>query len=133
MTKEQYALEWLQYAENDLVAARFLFGMKPLPPEIICFHCQQAAEKALKAYLAYHGTNVPKTHDLTNLNKLCAAHEKDLESLAEQCIALNDYAVTIRYPDESPIEEGDAHKALKDADIVLNYIRERLKNEQSDI
>ncbi len=129
MTREQYAREWLQYAENDLAAARFLFGMKPLPPEIICFHCQQAAEKALKAYLAYHGTNVPKTHDLTNLNELCAVHEKDIESLVEQCIALNDYAVEIRYPDESPIKERDAHQALKDADIVFNYIRERLKHE----
>ncbi len=55
MTKEQYALEWLQYAENDLNAGRFLFGMKPLPADIICFHCQQAAEKALKAFLAYNG------------------------------------------------------------------------------
>lgn len=51
MTKKQYALEWLQYAENDLDAARFLLGMKPLPAGIICFHCQQAAEKGLKAYL----------------------------------------------------------------------------------
>jgi HEPN domain-containing protein len=129
VTREQYAREWLQYGEKDLVAARFLFGMKPLPPEIICFHCQQAAEKALKAYLAYHGTNVPKTHDLTNLNELCASYEKDLESLVEQCIALNDYAVEMRYPSKSRIEEGDAHQALKDAEIVLNKIRERLKHE----
>ena len=100
-----------------------------MPLEIICFHCQQAAEKALKAFVTYHGTNVPKTHDLTNLNELCAVHEKDIESLVEQCIALNDYAVEIRYPDESRIEEGDAQQALKDADIVFNDIRERLKHE----
>ena len=30
MTKEEYALEWLQYAKNDLKAERFLLGMKAL-------------------------------------------------------------------------------------------------------
>lgn len=129
MTKEQYALEWLQYAENDLDAGRFLLGMEPLPSGIICFHCQQAAEKGLKAYLAYRGTSVPKSHDLTNLNELCAAHEKEIESLVEQCIALNDYAVEIRYPDKSQIEDGDTHKALKDADMILKFVREKLKHE----
>ncbi|MBN2050303.1 MAG: HEPN domain-containing protein [Spirochaetales bacterium] len=39
----------------------------PGPLEIICFHCQQAAEKALKAYLAYNEIRPPKTHDLDEL------------------------------------------------------------------
>lgn len=129
MTKEQYALEWLQYAENDLEAGRFLLGMVPLPVEIICFHCQQTAEKALKAFLAHNGTSVPKTHDLPNLNELCAGHNIDIESLAEQCIALNDYAVEIRYPGKLPIEEEDAKKAVKDAEVILDYVQTRLKHE----
>ncbi len=40
--------EWLDYAVKDLTSARSLLKMKPHLGEIICFHCQQAAEKALK-------------------------------------------------------------------------------------
>jgi HEPN domain-containing protein len=101
--------------------------MKPVPAEIICFHCQQAAEKALKAFLAYHGTSIQKTHDLTNLNELCVAHDEEITALAEHCIALNDYAVVIRYPENSHIEVEDAQKALADADGILCFIRERLE------
>ena len=43
--------EWLQKARQDLDSAKFLSGMKPLPKEIIGFHCQQAVEKCLKAFL----------------------------------------------------------------------------------
>ena len=40
---------WMKLAENDYVVAEHLFGtFRPMPIEIICFHCQQAAEKQLK-------------------------------------------------------------------------------------
>ena len=52
MNYRDLSKEWLDYATKDLASARFLLKMKPQPREIICFHCQQAAEKALKAYLA---------------------------------------------------------------------------------
>ena len=43
------ALEWLAYAEADLGVADHLFQTyQPKPFQIICFHCQQAAEKAVK-------------------------------------------------------------------------------------
>ena len=42
--------EWLRFANMDLDAAKFSFKtMHPAPLEIICFHCQQAAEKFLKS------------------------------------------------------------------------------------
>ena len=43
--------EWLRFANNDLEAVRILSSHHPMQLEIICYHCQQAAEKALKAYL----------------------------------------------------------------------------------
>ena len=45
MAKESFS-EWLRYANMDLDAAKFLFeNQYPKPLEIICYHCQQAAEK----------------------------------------------------------------------------------------
>lgn len=126
MTKEVYALEWLRYADSDLAAARFLLGMEPPSPEIICFHCQQAAEKALKAFLAHNGTPVPKIHDLTNLNEQCAKHDREMNSLVEQCIALNDFAVEVRYPEVPHVEDRDAKEAIEDADTILRFIRKKV-------
>lgn len=130
MTKEQYAWEWLQHAQDDLAAGRFLLAMMPLPANIVCFHCQQAAEKALKAFLAFHGTSVPRTHDLVILNESCAAHERQIETLVQQCMALNDYAVDIRYPSELHVEDNEAQKAIKEADGILSFIRGRIHDEQ---
>jgi HEPN domain-containing protein len=43
--------EWLRKAEDDYLAARKLAkGGDPLPDQV-CFHCQQSAEKLLKAIL----------------------------------------------------------------------------------
>jgi HEPN domain-containing protein len=40
--------EWFQYADSDFEAAKFLQSMRPVPLEIICYHCQQSGEKYLK-------------------------------------------------------------------------------------
>ena len=36
--------EWLEFAAMDLDSAQFLLGMRPVPVEIICYHCEQAAD-----------------------------------------------------------------------------------------
>jgi HEPN domain-containing protein len=55
---------WVQKAEPDWeVAHKLAEGNKP-PRDIVCFHCQQAAEKYLKAILQEIGHVVPKIHDL---------------------------------------------------------------------
>ena len=45
------ARQWLDYAEGDAAAAHHLFEgfFHPRKLEIICYHCSQAAEKAVKA------------------------------------------------------------------------------------
>jgi HEPN domain-containing protein len=71
MDNREYALEWLGFAEMDLSSAEFLTGKRPLPLEIICFHCQQSAEKCLKGLLVINTIQPPKTHDLRELYNLC--------------------------------------------------------------
>jgi HEPN domain-containing protein len=61
---ETDSASWMVFAERDLAAARYLTSMRPAPIEVICFLCQQAAEKALKAVLVCDEVPVPRSHDL---------------------------------------------------------------------
>ena len=64
--------EWIAFSDTDLAIAKHLRNtMNPRPLEAICYHCQQAAEKALKAFWLYIDENPPKTHDLEQLRDKC--------------------------------------------------------------
>lgn len=66
--------------------------------EIVCFHCQQAAEKYLKALLIYNKTeSIPKTHNIDLLLNLCTKYDKDF--VIYTGTELTTYAVDLRYPD----------------------------------
>ncbi len=65
------ARAWLQKAESDLAAAELCLQAKTAL-DAACFHCQQAAEKSLKAWLIACETEFPFIHDLSKLLSLCA-------------------------------------------------------------
>ena len=58
---------WVRKAEMDWEVAHKLADGIPPPRDIVCFHCQQAAEKYLKAILQESGLVVPKTHELADI------------------------------------------------------------------
>lgn len=67
---DQQVKQWLDYAAQDLGVARHLFeNYHPKPLEIVCYHCQQSAEKAIKAVIVslHWPTGIPKSHDLSFL------------------------------------------------------------------
>ena len=67
------------------------------------FHCQQAAEKSLKAFLTWHQRPFPRTHNLTVLSGFCAELDASLDAAVAPSLALTRFAVAMRYPGE--IEE----------------------------
>jgi len=67
------------------------------PYDTACFHAQQAAEKYLKAVLAYHGEALIHTHDLEELQILCSAFVRGNEFPDLELEQLSDYAVSARY------------------------------------
>ena len=118
--------EWVEKAEEDYAAALYLSRKrKPPVPGIVCFHCQQCAEKYLKALLVETGIRFPKTHDLLALLKLFATVAPFLVSFREKLEPLNDYAVEFRYPSESATKE-DAKLALTNCRAVRKEIRKVL-------
>lgn len=48
----EVARQWIAKARNDLLNADNNLASKHVPTDTVCFHCQQAAEKLLKAVRA---------------------------------------------------------------------------------
>jgi HEPN domain-containing protein len=90
--------QWLFKAEEDLGVAKVLFSSKTSFFATIGFHCQQAVEKFLKAFLTWHQIEFPKTHDLVMLVNLAAAVDSLLGTALADVVALNPYGVDVRYP-----------------------------------
>jgi len=117
-----YIAEWFQFADMDLESAEYLQGKRPQPLEIICYHCQQSAEKNLKGYLIFKGiTEPPKTHDLIILNDMCQDFDKRFNKIERACDILTRYGVQPRYPREIGVIENDAQKALEYARNIRDF------------
>jgi HEPN domain-containing protein len=65
---------------------------------VVCFHAQQCAEKYLKAFLQEQERNVPKTHQLLDLLKLCKEVDPSLEILLPDLREIERFSVNVRYP-----------------------------------
>jgi hypothetical protein len=67
------------------------------PPalDVAVYHCQQAAEKAIKSWLLWKEVPFPKTHDLNRLLGLCAPLEPEFENLRPHAAFLNPFAARI--------------------------------------
>lgn len=87
------------------------------------FHCQQAAEKALKGWLTFHEIPFLKTHDLAVLLNLCAAKEKGFQQWQESLPRLTPFATESRYPGDAlePAAE-DIREAEKLAREVVEFV-----------
>lgn len=70
--KSEYISNWLFRANEDIEVIRSLVKTGAVYyTSSICFHSQQASEKFLKAFLAYHDVDFPRTHDLDFLLLEC--------------------------------------------------------------
>jgi HEPN domain-containing protein len=119
-TPFDFARSLLQLADRDINAFHALIDDKKwgVDQSIICFHAQQATEKALKAVLASRNLEIGRTHDLSKLayeiEKIPLALPVDIGQLAK----LNPYAVMVRY-DEQEINTI----SLAEAEEVMNGVR----------
>lgn len=66
---------------------------------LACFHAQQAAEKALKAYLIARKKPTLREHHLVSLLHPCVREGLKGRSLDRACKILDQYYIPTRYPD----------------------------------
>ena len=85
-------------SRRDLASAVRLLDGDPPFPDTALYHCQQAAEKALKGFLAAHARPLRRMHDLMVLLDECSAIEPSFNLLAEAAATLTPYGTIFRYP-----------------------------------
>ena len=123
MLDKASATEWLRFSEMDLNSAEYLKSMIPQPMEIICYHCQQSAEKALKAFFVLHNNEVKKTHDLRFLCNECEKIDASFSKIEENSSRLTIYGVQSRYPFAIEIETEDMELAIADAHSIFAFVK----------
>ena len=115
------AEDWLVRAEGDLALAKI-----PLPKgafyEDLCFHAQQAAEKALKAVYQHYNRTFRYTHDLDELIIGLQDEGIDMPPEVADAVLLTSYAWEARYPGLSePVTIEEYREALRQAEFVLGW------------
>ena len=97
--KSEIIRNWIEKAEHDLGTAIITFTHIPKYMDTIAFHCQQAVEKYLKAYLFNLEIEFCKSHDLVYLAELVNSKVSIEDEVINKLVILENYSVEIRYPD----------------------------------
>ena len=106
MSVSDLTRRWLTRADRDRrVATELARHMGTDATDAIGFHCQQAAEKYIKAVLVHTRIEFPKTHDLGKLITLAGGTENGFGQLESAAKVLTPFAVEMRYGDEDPEAE----------------------------
>ena len=117
--------EWVRKAESDFqLATTIAGGNKPFHDEQ-CFHCQQSAEKYLKALLVELGLPFRRIHLLKDLLALLAPHHPSLVPFRRGLTFLTRFAVDTRYPGDHA-SKREATSALRWAGKVRHACRKLL-------
>ena len=96
--KTEWVRSWLTKAQHDLASARVLAANTPPLLDTGIYHCQQAAEKAIKGYLAFLDKEVERVHDLEVLIRSAMTATPEFRSWMDAGIQLTPYARIYRYP-----------------------------------
>lgn len=131
-THKELLRSWLTKAASDLRTADILGLAEDAPLDTAIYHCQQAAEKAVKAFLVHCGVTPEKTHDIRTLTLQAAAHEPRFNELIDMAAALTPYAWEFRYPDDLaetyPTRE-EFDEALQHARAIYDFVLNLLPKE----
>jgi HEPN domain-containing protein len=99
----EFIQQWLLKANEDLLVIDRLTEFEIVATSSVCFHCQQAVEKFLKAYLIANGVDIKKTHNIEFLLSECSDIDKDFVEIDPK--ELSDFGVDARYPGDMYIPD----------------------------
>lgn len=114
-TKKELTRSWLIKANRDILSASELAGGATPLLDTAAYHCQQAAEKAVKGYLLYHDVRFEKSHDI----ELLVTQAMDVDPAWVDCLEaarlLTPLAVEYRYPGDFVEPEPEEFQAAFEA------------------
>jgi HEPN domain-containing protein len=97
MNNEQrkYLTQWIVKAEEDLLVVQQLMSSEIPVKGAVAYHCQQSAEKFLKAFMLFHDCEIPRTHNIEFLLEQCAKIDRSFSMIEPG--NLTDYGLELRY------------------------------------
>ncbi len=121
---------WMRKAYRDLISAKKLAAGDEQILDAAIYHCQQAAEKALKGFLIFHDIRFKKIHDLGMLIELCQPIDGSFSEWLYVSDILTPYASAFRYPDDlfEPDRE-QFNEAMNLAQKIYDFVLTRLPEE----
>ena len=126
MVDLEHARALLERARADLAALRGMRDPAIFADEVFGFQAQQAAEKAIKAWISAQGLAYPKTHDIDALLAILSlggVNSSPFAILGE----LNPFAVQYRYEGLDSAEEPvDRSLWLQRVDVLLVHVAKSL-------
>ena len=108
---------------NDLQTAKLLAVHGPLDTAI--YHCQQADEKAVNAYLVSRDISFEKTHDIVRIVRVAEEVEPSFNRVLDSARVLTPLAWQFRYPSEAPDDEPTREQldeALQHAQAIYDFV-----------
>lgn len=111
----------IKKAKEDLQTAKDLINLQSYSYGIVLFHCQQAVEKALKAYLDSKSKLYPKVHDLEMLLAICVEIDSDFKKI-EFVTSLTPYAVDIRYDEFAELSSNEVVEIVSQTSEALDFV-----------
>lgn len=130
---QEYIQAWLSKAGSDMKNAVMIMSGddSSLPLDTVCFHCQQAAEKYLKAYLISQNRMFPFSHNLADIVDACMQFDPDFVLIQRKAETLTPYAVEIRYPDDFYMPtKAEAEEALSIAVEIRDFVLARIETKE---
>ena len=123
----EQAKKFLKKAAEDEALLDLIIQAPTVTDEIFGFHCQQAAEKLLKAFLSAKQVRFAKTHDLLELIALILQSGTQLPPEFADLDILNPFAVEYRYDpfpeDDPPIDRASYHVLIK---TLRNWVEHQI-------
>lgn len=108
-------------AKEDLATAKSLIGLDNFSEEIVLFHCEQAIEKVLKAYLDSKDITYPKIHDLEVLLSMCIEKDNAFAQI-NYVTSLTPYAIETRYDEMVELTKEETVEYVNQTEKALNFI-----------
>ncbi len=118
----EFIQQWLAKANEDIIVVEKLTENEIVANSSICFHCQQAVEKFLKAFLIANGLDIRKTHNIEFLLSECADIDSDFAMIEPK--DLSDFGVDARYPGDMYIPDEKEVLEYKNLALHIKHIVE---------
>lgn len=125
---------WLEEANWDLGNANILFENDRF--NTVVFHCQQAAEKAVKALLYHNKINGWGYSIHSLLEKYKNIKNENFDNIERLALSLDKHYITTRYPDALPniaphkaYNKQEAEIAINQAKDIINFVNKEIKGD----